>query len=61
MCLIATVIIVFSQDSIEWFVGHATFKNPKEVIVGDQVLTADHILIATGTKPILPNTTDVPG
>ena len=37
------------------------FKGPKEVHVGDQVLTAKHILIATGTKPVVPSTTDVPG
>lgn len=37
------------------------FKSPKEVVVGDQVLTAEHILIATGTKPMVPSDKDVPG
>ena len=47
-----------SQDSVEYIKGHATFTGPKEVTVGDQTYTAEHILVATGTKPIIPQ---VPG
>ena len=46
------------QDNVEYIAGHASFTGPKEVTVGDQKYTAEHILIATGTKPIVP---DVPG
>lgn len=43
---------------MEYIAGHARFTGPKEVTVGDQVITAKHILIATGTKPMIPN---IPG
>ena len=46
------------KDHVEHIVGHAQFTGPKDVVVGDRAITAKHILIATGTKPILPN---VPG
>ena len=45
------------KDNVEYVKGHATFTGPKEVVVGDQKLTAKHILIATGTKPIIPDNT----
>lgn len=43
---------------MEYISGHAKFTGPKQVTVGDEVITAERILIATGTKPIVPN---VPG
>lgn len=43
---------------MELILGHAKFTSPKEVLVNDVTLTAKHILVATGTKPIIP---DVPG
>lgn len=43
---------------MELITGHATFTSPKEVKVGEETITAEHILIATGTKPIVPQ---VPG
>lgn len=43
---------------MELILGHAKFTGPKEVLVNDVTLTAKHILVATGTKPIIP---DVPG
>ncbi len=43
-----------AKDNVEYIVGHATFKGPNEVMVGDTSYTAKHILIATGTKPIFP-------
>ena len=43
---------------MEYVKGHATFTGPHEVKVGDKTYTAEHILIATGTKPIIPK---VPG
>lgn len=46
------------QANVELILGHAKFTGPKEVLVNDVTLTAKHILVATGTKPIIP---DVPG
>ena len=46
------------KDHVEHIAGHAQFTGPKDVVVGDRALTAKHILIATGTKPIVPS---VPG
>lgn len=44
--------------NVEVVRGHAKFTSSKEVVVGDQSFTASHILVATGSKPIIPN---VPG
>ena len=44
------------KDNVEYIKGHATFTGPREVSVGDQKYTAKHILIATGTKPMVPQT-----
>ncbi len=45
------------KDNVEYIKGHATFTGPREVSVGDQKYTAKHILIATGTKPMVPQQT----
>ena len=45
---------IFSQDHVEYIAGHAKFTGPKEVTVDGAKYTAEHILIATGTKPIIP-------
>jgi glutathione reductase (NADPH) len=47
-----------ASAGVETIHGHAKFISAKEVAVGDQILTASHILIATGSKPMIPN---VPG
>ena len=47
------------KDNVEYVKGHATFTGPREVSVGDQKYTAKHILIATGTKPMVPQTPGV--
>ena len=41
---------------MDFHAGHAKFTSSKDVLVGDKTLTAKHILIATGTKPIVPDT-----
>jgi glutathione reductase (NADPH) len=46
------------KDGVEYVKGHAAFTGPREVRVGDETYTGEHILIATGTKPIIPQ---VPG
>ena len=38
--------------------GHARFLSPREVQVGDDVLTADRIFINTGGRALVP---DMPG
>ncbi|KAK7483158.1 hypothetical protein BaRGS_00025562 [Batillaria attramentaria] len=43
---------------VEALIGHARFTEDKCVDVGGQKYAADHILIATGGKPIIP---DIPG
>lgn len=45
-------------DGIEVFRGFARFVDRTTVEVGDEKLTGDHILIATGGRPAIP---DVPG
>ena len=45
------------KDKVELITGHAKFTGPNEVTVGDQKITAKHILIATGTKPMIPPNT----
>ncbi len=46
-----------AKDSVDFIPGHAKFSGPKEVLVGDEKLTAKHILIASGTKPMIPSNT----
>ncbi len=38
--------------------GHARFFGPHQVAVNDDIISADHIVIATGGKPLVP---DIPG
>ena len=41
-------------EGVRLFRGRGTFKSPNEVQVGEQRLTAPHVLIATGTRPVFP-------
>lgn len=43
---------------IEYLAATARFAGPDSVLCGDQTLSADHIVIATGGKPIVPR---IPG
>ena len=50
---------LMKKNKIEVFYGHGTFTGPKEVRVAmnegeDQLITSDHFIIATGSKPITP-------
>jgi glutathione reductase (NADPH) len=47
-----------AQESVEVIAGTARFVAPGVVAVGDKRLSAPHILIATGSRPIVPR---VPG
>lgn len=42
------------RSGVARFEGHAAFVDRRRVSVGDDVLSADHILIATGAEPKLP-------
>ncbi len=46
------------RQGVELIRGFARFTGPKSLIVGDEEITADHIAIATGCYPIVP---DLPG
>ena len=45
------------KDNVEYLKGHAKFTSPNEVSVGDEKIPAKRILIATGTKPMVPENT----
>jgi pyruvate/2-oxoglutarate dehydrogenase complex dihydrolipoamide dehydrogenase (E3) component len=45
------------KDSVEHIHGHAKFTGPNDVVVGDMKIPAKRILIATGTKPMIPANT----
>lgn len=45
-------------SGVQLIEGHARFAGPRAVTVGGDTLEADHVLIATGGKPRLPN---IPG
>ena len=44
-----------NHSSVEAITGTARLKSKNSVQVGESVYTADHILIATGSQPIVPN------
>tara|TARA_Y100001960_G_scaffold330441_1_gene424465 strand:+ start:2870 stop:4222 length:1353 start_codon:yes stop_codon:yes gene_type:complete len=46
------------SSQVEIFHGWAAFESPHKIRVGDRLLSADHILIATGGRPTIP---DLPG
>jgi glutathione reductase (NADPH) len=46
------------KDNVQLFTGHAKFSGPREVMVGDATLGAEHVLIATGSAASVP---DLPG
>ncbi len=50
--------IVSDSDRIKVLPGHASFAGPRDVVVGDERLTGDRFLVATGTSPTIP---DLPG
>ncbi len=61
--VIATIAPVDSQERFEALGcrvlrGHARFTGPREVVVGDIAIRARRFVIATGSRPVVP---DVPG
>lgn len=49
---------VLGKNKVKVIQGYATFIDKNTVKVGDQLITAEHILIATGGRPTIPN---IPG
>src|SRR5690606_38146591 len=43
------------KRKVELVRGRARFTGPRSVAVGDRTLQADHIVIATGGRPLLPD------
>jgi mercuric reductase len=46
--------IVYEEDRIKVFNGQAKLIDKHTALVGDQKVSGDHILIATGTRPTIP-------
>ena len=42
---------LFRKNGVEWIKGHAEFTGPNQVKVGDRVIRARNIVIATGSSP----------
>ncbi|WP_448585618.1 dihydrolipoyl dehydrogenase [Thermaurantiacus sp.] len=45
---------LFAKNRVTWLKGAARFESPTEVRVEEEVVRADHILIATGSEPAFP-------
>lgn len=44
-----------SKNNVTLLHGYASFINPSQIKINNTVYSADHIVIATGGKPIIPN------
>ena len=44
----------FESLGVDVFLGRAQLLSPREVKVGDQVLRTRHVVIATGSRPVIP-------
>jgi glutathione reductase (NADPH) len=49
---------ILEQNGVEILSGHAEIVGPHEVRIGDRTISTEHILVATGSWPRMP---DVPG
>merc|ERR1711988_180003 len=43
------------KSEVEFVYGHAEFNADKSITVGDQILRGEHVLIATGGRPMIDN------
>src|SRR5690606_25850595 len=41
---------LFKKNKVAWLKGHATFQDPHTVKVGEQLVTAGNVIIATGSS-----------
>ncbi|HZA72938.1 MAG TPA: FAD-dependent oxidoreductase, partial [Propionibacteriaceae bacterium] len=46
------------SDNITVFSRRCRFVGPRRIAVGTEVITADHIVVAAGSRPVIP---DIPG
>jgi dihydrolipoamide dehydrogenase len=45
------IVYLFKKNKVTFFHGRGSFKSPTEIQVGNETLTAKHIIIATGSNP----------
>jgi dihydrolipoamide dehydrogenase len=45
------VLYLFKKNKVTFFHGRGSFKSPTEIQVGNEILTAKHVIIATGSNP----------
>jgi len=45
------VLYLFKKNKVTFFHGRGSFKSPTEIQVGNETLTARHVIIATGSNP----------
>ena len=46
------IVYLFKKNKITFFPGTGRFgKSPSEIVVGDEILQARHVIVATGSKP----------
>nr|WP_194744109.1 dihydrolipoyl dehydrogenase [Thermaurantiacus tibetensis] len=48
------IAFLFRKNRVTWLKGAAAFEGPNAVRIGDETVTADHIVIATGSEPTFP-------
>jgi len=48
------VLAKLKHNHVEIIIGNGMISTPHSVIVGEQILEAEHILIATGSSPVIP-------
>ncbi len=59
--LLKTSTVCLFQSKVDYIAGHATFTTDRCVKVGGATYSADHYLIATGGRPVIPNIPGEPG
>jgi dihydrolipoamide dehydrogenase len=45
------IVYLFKKNKVTFFHGRGSFKSPTEIQVGNETLTAKHVIIATGSNP----------
>src|SRR5258706_10852563 len=45
------ILYLFKKNKVTFFHGKGSFKSASEIVVGDEILTAKNIIIATGSNP----------
>jgi dihydrolipoamide dehydrogenase len=45
------IVYLFKKNKVTFLHGRASFKSPTEISVGNEILTAKHVIVATGSNP----------